>query len=160
MATVEAELAQRFYSAFAARDWQAMLACYHPEVVFDDPAFGRLEGKRAGAMWRMLVEGASQLEVRHRLVSAADGRALVHWEARYPFSGSGRPVHNRIVAQLEYRDGLIVRHHDDFDLWAWSRMALGLPGVLLGWTPWMRQRIRAMALQKLERFIAKHPESG
>lgn len=156
----EAEVAAAFYRAFAARDWRAMAACYHPEVVFDDPAFGRLEGPRAVAMWRMLVEGASELEIRFQVRETGGGRARVDWEALYPFSQTGRPVHNCIVASMEFRDGLIVRHSDSFDLWAWSRMALGAPGWLLGWTPFLRRRIRSMALARLERFIAKHPESG
>ena len=53
-----------------------------------------------------------------------------HWEAHYLFSATGRKVLNRIDAEFEFdHAGLIVRHRDRFDFWAWSRQALGLPGV-------------------------------
>jgi hypothetical protein len=40
-----------------------------------------------------------------------------------------RPVVNRISAQFYFQDGLI-RHTDDFDIWKWSKQALGLTGYL------------------------------
>ena len=49
-----ARLIERFYSAFGRRDVDAMLGCYHPQVVFSDPVFGTLAAAEAGAMWRML----------------------------------------------------------------------------------------------------------
>ena len=45
---------------------------------------------------------------------------------------TGRPVHNIIDAQFTFRDGLIVTHIDTFNLWRWSRMALGPKAVALG----------------------------
>jgi hypothetical protein len=27
-----------------------------------------------------------------------------------------------------------MKHTDDFDIWKWSKQALGIPGHLLGWT--------------------------
>jgi len=41
-----------------------------------------------------------------------------------------------------------------FDFWAWSRQALGLPGWLLGWTPWLRRKVRATAARNLAKFMA------
>jgi hypothetical protein len=40
-------------------------------------------------------------------------------------------------------------------LWAWSRQALGAPGLLLGWTPFLRRKIRAQAAANLEKYIAR-----
>ena len=48
-------LITKFYEAFAEGNSKAMTACYHKEVVFQDPAFGTLKGKRANAMWEMLM---------------------------------------------------------------------------------------------------------
>ena len=54
------------------------------------------------------------------------GRA--HWDATYTYSATGRRVDNRIDATFAFRDGLIVRHDDRFDLWRWARQALGVQG--------------------------------
>ena len=73
--------------------------------------------------------------------------------ARYTFSATGRKVLNRIDASFEFRDGLIVRHIDRFDFWRWSRQALGTPGLLLGWTGFLRGKVRAKAAASLAAFV-------
>lgn len=149
-----AALIERFYAAFAARDAAGMAACYHPDVVFTDPAFGELRGPRAGAMWAMLVERGKDLQVTWRDVHADDSSGRAHWDARYTFSQTGRRVHNRIDAEFAFRDGLIVRHTDRFDFWAWARQALGPAGLLLGWTPLIRNKVRSTARRGLEKYMA------
>ena len=85
-----------------------------------------------------------------RISTAADDAAgRAHWEAWYTFSASGRKVHNIIDATFEFRDGKIVKHTDRFDLHRWAGLALGLPGTLLGWTPFLQNKIRAMAQKGL-----------
>ncbi|MBV8464333.1 MAG: nuclear transport factor 2 family protein [Burkholderiales bacterium] len=158
MASQEVELIQRFYTAFQQKDWATMAACYHPEAEFSDPAFPNLKGKQPGAMWRMLIEGAKSLDITFNNVQGANGQGSAHWEAVYPFTQTGRHVHNKIDATFEFRDGLIWRHRDRFDFWAWSRMALGPSGLLLGWTPIVRNKVNKMAGQRLVKFIEKHPE--
>ena len=79
-----------------------------------------------------------------------------HWEPTYVFSATGRVVHNIIDAEFEFDDaGLITRHTDRFDFWRWARQALGAPGLLLGWTPLLRARVRTQAAANLKRFMAK-----
>ncbi len=149
-----AALIDRFYAAFARRDWAGMAACYHPEVHFSDEAFD-LHGADAGMMWRMLCTNGRDLELTWRDVSADDARGRAHWDARYTFSATGRKVLNRIDARFDFRDGLIVRHVDRFDFWAWSRQALGAPGLLLGWTPMLRAKVRATAARNLAAFARR-----
>ena len=50
------------------------------------------------------------------------------WTADYLFSKTGRQVFNEIHAEFEFKDGKIFRHHDTFDIWKWSRQALGISG--------------------------------
>jgi hypothetical protein len=64
-------------------------------------------------------------------------------------------VHNAIQAAFQFRGGLIVQHIDRFDLYAWARQALGLKGVLLGWTPFVQRAIRAQAMRGLDSFMRK-----
>ena len=150
-----AALLQRFYEAFARLDGAEMAAAYAPDVRFSDPVFPDLEGERAGGMWRMLTGRAADLRVEASGIEAGPERGRAHWEAWYTFSLTGRRVHNVIEARFEFRDGLIVRHEDQFDFWRWSRQALGPAGLLLGWTPLVRNRVRAEAAKGLAEFMRR-----
>ena len=77
-------------------------------------------------MWRMLCKRGLDLELTHSDVQADDERGSARWAADYTLSGTGRAVHNEIEASFRFRDGLIAEHVDRFDLWRWSRQALGL----------------------------------
>jgi ketosteroid isomerase-like protein len=145
-------LIERFYEAFARRDADAMVACYHDDIRFSDPVFPDLEGARAGNMWRMLCGRASDLKVEASAIEADETTARAHWEAWYTFSATGRKVHNVVEARFRLRDGKIVEHRDSFPLWKWTRMALGPSGVLLGWTPLVRNKLRARAAAGLDEF--------
>ena len=151
------KLLDRFYSSLQKKDHAGMIACYHPEIHFTDEVFD-LHGKSAGAMWHMLCSRGQDLRVVYRSISADETAGRAEWEADYTFSKSGRRVHNAISAAFEFRDGQMIRHRDTFDFWKWTRMALGVPGVFLGWSSWMRRQVSWSARQSLEAFIAKHPE--
>jgi ketosteroid isomerase-like protein len=154
--TPNADLIRAFYAAFARRDHATMAGCYGPGATFTDPAFGGLTSQRIGAMWRMLCERARDLHIEVSGIQADADRGAAHWEARYTFSGTGRPVHNRIDASFQFRDGLIHRHVDRFDLYAWSRQAFGLRGLLLGWSPPMQGTVRRRAAEGLDAFMRKN----
>jgi ketosteroid isomerase-like protein len=148
-------LIARFYGAFQARDAAAMAACYHPQIVFSDPVFPALRGREAGAMWAMLCSRATDLEISFAEVHADDGHGNARWEARYTFTQTGRRVHNVIDAEFGFRENLIVRHIDRFGFWRWARQALGPTGLALGWTPMVRDRVRAMARRGLDAYLRK-----
>ena len=147
----------RLYAAFAQLDAAAMQACYAADARFDDEAFSLRGREQIGGMWRMLCEavrakGMAQWKLE---VSALTERSA-HWEPTYLFSATGRLVHNVIDAEFEFdAAGLITRHTDRFDFWRWARQALGTPGLLLGWSPFLRARVRAQAATNLKRFLAK-----
>ena len=150
---------ERLYAAFARLDGHEMQACYAANASFEDEVF-QLEGAREiGAMWRMLCEAVSaQPETRaHWKLATRDiTDRSAHWDAHYIFSATGRPVLNRIDAEFTFdKRGLILKHRDRFDFWAWSRQALGVPGWLLGWTPMLRNKVRAQARANLRRFLEK-----
>jgi ketosteroid isomerase-like protein len=149
-----ARLIDGFYQAFARRDAAAMAACYAPDARFADPVF-TLAGAEIGAMWDMLCARGKDLQLDWRDVRADDTSGSAHWVPRYTFSGTGRMVHNIIDSSFTLRDGRIVAHQDRFDLWRWSRMALGTKGVLLGWTPFVQKAIRAQAQKGLAAWIAR-----
>lgn len=146
-------LIHRLYAALDARDAEAMVACYGPEAAFTDPVFGTLDARETAGMWRMLCARATDLRVEVAGIEADDAAGRARWEAWYAFGATGRPVHNRIAAAFVFKDGLIHRHEDAFDLWRWAGMALGPAGRLLGWTPAMQARIRQQARRGLDRFL-------
>lgn len=154
------QLIQRFYACFQDRDAAGMAACYSPRARFSDPVFPDLDAAGVRAMWAMLCERGKDLQIELGTV-AADGRAgRAHWDAWYTFSGTGRAVHNRVDARFTFEDGTILEHQDRFDLWAWSRQALGPKGRLLGWTPLVKNAIRRQAAASLASYRAKQAAGG
>jgi len=145
-------LIERFYRAFQQKDYQTMVQCYHPQATFRDEAFGLNGAEEIGAMWQMLCERGKDMQLSFS-VSEDNGRVTAHWEALYTFSQTGRRVHNKIDASFEFRDGKIIRHDDRFNFWSWSRQALGLPGLLLGWTPLLKNKVQTMAMKNLRLFM-------
>jgi ketosteroid isomerase-like protein len=150
------DLITKFYTAFEKRDGDSMAESYHADATFSDPVF-TLNGAEAGAMWRMFCNRATDLAVTFRDVKSEGDSTTAHWEARYTFSATGRFVHNRIDARFRFQDGRIIEHVDRFPFWAWSRMALGTSGVLLGWTPLVRNKVQRMARRNLETFMQQEP---
>ncbi|HTF28866.1 MAG TPA: nuclear transport factor 2 family protein [Flavitalea sp.] len=146
-------LIHRFYKAFGQKDYQTMHDSYHADASFSDPVFQNLSAVEAKAMWKMLVSSAKDLEITYEGVRADDDQGQCHWEARYTFSGTGRKVHNVIAAHFRFRNGKILEHKDHFNFWRWSRMALGAPGLLLGWSPYLLQAVRKKVRGRLEKFM-------
>jgi len=144
-----------FYDAFARLDAATMVACYAENASFEDEVFSLRGRREVGGMWTMLCE-TTKAKGRDvwRLEASQFTDSSAHWEAHYRFSATGRLVLNKIDATFEFGpDGLIVRHVDRFDFWAWSRQALGLRGLLLGWTPFLRGKVRAQAAANLKKFL-------
>lgn len=156
--TSDSDTIVRFYSAFQEGDFAAMAECYHPDIHFSDPVFLELHGPKAKAMWHMLCDPNNDLVITFDSVSADESTGSAHWEAVYSFGKGGKKVHNKIDASFTFKDGKIIRHADTFDLWAWSRMALGTLGALTGWTNATKSKIRVTAGSRLDRFITDHPE--
>lgn len=147
-----AQLIERFYTAFGQRDSAAMNACYTDDVVFTDPVFETLHGDDARRMWRMLCGRAKDIKIEASGIEAGDQQGRAHWVASYTFSGTGNYVVNRIDASFVFRDGKIAQHTDRFDLYRWARQALGLKGVLLGWLPPVQAAVRKQAAEGLRKF--------
>ena len=149
-----AQLIERFYTAFAKRDADAMNACTHPDLEFTDEVFVGLKGDEARGMWTMLCERGTDLRIEFRDITADDTTGSAHWEARYTFSATEKPVLNVIDATFEFQDGLIRRHRDRFDLPRWEAQALGASGKLLGRLPFFQKALRRKARAGLTQFLA------
>lgn len=145
---------EQFYRAFADRDASVMESCYHKDSEFEDPVFGKLNHIQTIGMWRMLIErGGKDLNIMYSGIAADAHQGEANWTATYYFGPEKRKVVNFIHASFEFKDGLIFRHRDRFSFRRWSVQALGLPGLLLGWTPFLHQKVHRNSLQLLEKYL-------
>lgn len=131
-----------------------MAACYSPDAHFSDPVFVGLRGAEPGAMWRMLNSRAQDFSVELASSAADEQTGSAHWIASYRFAQTGRPVVNDVRSTFRFADGLIADQRDEFDFYRWSRQALGLPGLVLGWTPVLRNGVRRKARAGLASYVA------
>jgi len=140
------------YAALDRRDGEAAAACYTDDAVFEDPAFGRLEGGAVKDMWRMLTQRSEDLSVvlgEH----GADGRTgWAHWSATYTFTATGRRVVNEIDARFTFAGDLISAQVDAFPLRRWGAQALGPKGAVLGLTPLLGRGVRKQARANLAAY--------
>ena len=141
---------EKFYTAFCNLDAETMVNQYHKDIIFEDPAFGKLEGEHAKNMWRMLCQNAKDIKVDFTNVSFNDNLGRAHWEVIYPFSQTGRAVHNIVTAK--FKDGLIIKHTDSFNLHEWAKQALGFKGFLLGGTGFFKKKLNQQTNQLLVKF--------
>jgi hypothetical protein len=148
-------LIHTFYTAFQNKDFQTMGACYHPEATFKDEAFDLRTVEEIRAMWEMLCTRGKDLKLEFRDMKANETTGSAHWDAWYSFSKTGRKVHNSIDAAFEFKDGLIFRHRDRFSFYRWSKQALGMPAVVLGWLPFFQKKVRRTAMEGLRDFMRK-----
>lgn len=152
MSEKNVELIEKLYEAFRNNRGNIMAEMYHRDAVFEDPAFGPLKGEMIGRMWIMLTSRSKDLKVNYTNVAADDHSGTCSWTADYTFSKTGRMVHNVVEASFTFKDGKILTHKDNFSFYRWSRQALGLPGILLGWTPFFHAKIQKTFRSVLESF--------
>lgn len=141
-----------FYTAFQNLDAETMVSHYHDSIIFEDPAFGELRGNNAKNMWRMLCENGRDLNISFAITGSQNDKVTAHWDAEYTFSRTGRFVSNSIDATITLLNGKIINHRDQFNLWKWSRQALGLSGLLLGWSPYFRKKLHVSTNSLLQKF--------
>lgn len=151
---------QTLYSAFAELDTEGMAACYAENASFQDEAF-QLQGKtEIMGMWSMLCDavkanGRDVWKLSYSQVQSDGKIGSAHWEPIYRFSATGRMVHNVIDAEFSFdAQGKILTHRDRFDFWSWSRQALGAPGLLLGWSGFLRSKVQHKANAGLRKYLA------
>ncbi len=107
-------------------------------------------------MWEMLLSKKdSKASINYEILEVDDKRAKVFWKAEYKYGLKRRAVVNKVTANFIFKDGMILKHIDDFNLWVWSRQALGTSGYLLGWSSYMRHQIQKKTEGLLSSYIDK-----
>ncbi|RZJ28795.1 MAG: nuclear transport factor 2 family protein [Flavobacterium sp.] len=147
------QIIEEFYAAFASSEPETIASCYHPEAVFHDPVFGKLEGADITDMWRMLLDRAKgRLGITFSDIAADAVSGKAQWNVQYEFGPSNRLIVNTVSSRFRFRDGLIVEHNDEFDFYRWNRQAFGLKGWLLGNTSYMQNKVREQAVSALRKW--------
>ena len=148
------ELIHRFYTAFSEGNSKEMVACYHDDITFQDPVFGQLQGQRAKAMWLMLLSKKnSKSTITFDGVEVDDTRGKATWVAEYYYGDKKRKVVNRVSASFKFQDGKIIEHTDIFDLWLWTKQAMGFVGYLIGWSSLLKNKIQKTTNSNLYQFM-------
>lgn len=153
MSKSDNDIVKNFYSAFQNRDAYKMVKNYHPDLQFHDPAFGKLNFRQTSAMWKMLCESGQDLKIEFEILEENDDIIKTKWIASYSFGKSKRPVRNEIIALMNLKDGLIIKHDDYFNLHRWARQALGFKGLLLGGTTFFRNQLQQQTGRRLQKFM-------
>ncbi len=148
---------EQFYRAFNNLDAEKMVSRYHKDVIFEDPAFGVLKGERATNMWKMLCasQKGKEFKVHVTHIESSAEVTTATWEAFYVFSKTGRKIHNIVHAEFRFKEGKIISHKDSFDLYKWSKQALGTKGLILGWTPFFKNKLQIQTNRLLSNFERK-----
>ena len=107
-------------------------------------------------MWEMLLsQKSSGTKISFGNISTTEEKGTATWKAEYLYGDKNRKVINKVFARFKFKDGRIIEHIDYFNLWRWTQQALGPMGYLMGWTPFMRNKIQKTVKMRLDDFIRK-----
>jgi hypothetical protein len=93
------------------------------------------------ALWRAIFAATRDSTLNFTIVDLGLTNARVEGIATFSLIASGRSVICRFSSALHIRDQQVICHDDHFDAWAWSSMAFGPAGLLLGWSKAWRRRM-------------------
>ena len=133
-----------------------MQNCYAEDAVFSDCVFQNLNSSQVKSMWEMFCKNGKDLRIEFRNILADDKTGSAEWIAHYTFSATGRKVVNRIKANFRFDHGKFSEHSDEFNFYNWARQSLGTPGLLLGWSSYLRNKVRRKAMNSLAAFMVRH----
>lgn len=153
MENTNEQIIKTFYEGFKNKNYQVMQNCYTDNATFNDEVFVNLSAKQVRAMWQMLITRGKDLNLEFSNIKADEKSGSAEWIATYTFSTSGKKVTNKIKASFLFENGKIIKHTDQFDFYKWSRQAFGSTGLLLGWTPFFKNKVRKQAAKNLSEFM-------
>ncbi|HEY0174728.1 MAG TPA: nuclear transport factor 2 family protein [Pedobacter sp.] len=146
-------LIHHFYTSFKNKDIKGMQNCYAGHATFTDPAFRNLDAQQVRSMWEMLIKSSKNMRIEYDHVEAGDHTATAEWTAYYTFSATGKKVVNKVKSSFVLENGKIVSQQDEFNFYRWAKQALGLTGLLLGWTSFLKNKVHKTASDKLRSYM-------
>lgn len=144
----------QLYTSIANGAISEIQECYHSNVKFNDPIFGTLNGNEVPEMWKMLIEKSKgKLTIDYTIIKSNVHKGSAQWTATYTFGKKQRQIKNTIQSDFYFKEGLIIKQNDNFDIWTWAKQAFGFPGFLLGWTGYMQDKIHKKARLSLKDYM-------
>lgn len=144
----------QLYTSIADGTISEIEDCYAPNVKFHDPIFGTLKGPEVPKMWKMLIKKSKgNLVIKYTIIKSGSHKGSAQWTATYTFGKNKRLIENKIQSEFHFKDGLIIKQNDNFDIWTWAKQAFGFSGFLLGWTGYMQNKIHQKAKSSLKDYI-------
>lgn len=151
------ELLEKFYTSFAQKNHKGMIECYHEKIKFKDPVFGILIKSKACEMWKMLLSKKdNSFSISYSDIETSNNTGQINWVAEYNYGPQNRKVINKVSSKFTFSEGKIIEHIDYFNLWRWTRQAIGVKGYLLGWSIFMKHRIRLKANIALNKYMTNN----
>jgi hypothetical protein len=147
------DIIKRYYTAFQNKDYKTMQDCYSDKAHFSDPIFTDLNADEVKAMWKMLCINGKDLELKFDNIQANENSGSADWVATYTFSKTGNRVINKVHSSFKFDNNKIVDQKDQFNFYDWAYLALGLPGILFGWTLLIKNKVRRSARKSLDKFM-------
>ncbi len=149
------QLITTFYQSFQKKDYKTMQSCYGENAIFNDEVFLNLNADEVRAMWEMFCVKGKDLQIDFTNVQADENGGSAEWTATYTFSKTNRKVVNHINSIFNIENGKITKHTDVFHFHKWAGQALGITGLLLGWTPMLKSKVGKEARKNLEHYISR-----
>jgi ketosteroid isomerase-like protein len=156
MTSENEQLITKFYQAAQQKDYAGMQSCYADNATFSDEVFKNLNATEVKSMWEMLLKNGKDLQIVFKNITTNETTGSAEWEATYTFSLTNRKVINCIQAKFVLKNGKIVQHIDHFNFYRWAQQAFGFSGYLLGWTSFLKNKVRQRAAKNLSDFMRKN----
>ena len=151
--TPNEQLIMAFYQSFQNKDYKAMQDFYADTAIFNDEVFINLNANQVRAMWEMFCIKGKNLHLNFSNIHADENNGTAQWIAAYTFSKTNRKVTNPIQANFTFANGKIIKHTDTFNFYKWARQALGIKGLLFGWTSFLKNKVRKEGEKNLMKYM-------
>ena len=103
-------------------------------------AYGQIKQEKLPDGTEVFLNANSNIAYKNEWKEGTDREVWINGEAFFH------------VKKTAHKDKFTV-HTDAFDIYRWTRQALGLPGLLFGWSPWINKKIQKQAREGLEKFM-------
>jgi hypothetical protein len=149
---------ETYFDAFSKGDYRTMRSLCDPKITFNDPVYTSLQGKSVFALHHFMAERRICPTITIRSISEKGNRVKVKWTNEYEYATYKTHISIDVRSIFHFEHTSIISQTDQYNLWKWSKMALGFTGTYLGWTPMFRSTLRRSSQQSLATFIQKHPQ--
>jgi len=142
--SINTEKVKEFYEALSRNDYEALIRLYHPDATYTDELFS-FKGKEIHALWYAATRPAMKLEVECLAIEEVNDRVQTKWKMGYTLDVINSRIELEEIGIFVFEGEKIMEHSDEYNFREWCTQAFGIIGTLLGWSSWLRNRVRKQA---------------